>query len=379
MSTQETKLRAIANAIRTKEGSSSPIVANTFAERILALETVGPSSGLYRINLMPSNASGGAVHGGGIASKNMTVKVNALINDGYYFDGWTESGEKISEEKEIMFLVQKDRNLVANIFEIQHELGVDWFSTTMPVSGSWNAVIYGNGKFVAIAGGGSNKAAYSTDGVNWTAATLPASDYWQSVAYGNGRFVTVASPVSSAGSTKRAAYSTDGVNWTATTLPISDYWKSVAYGNGRFVAVTHPPLSTTSKNAAYSTDGINWTASTMPFSSKWAVTYGNGKFIAVVFNNSNQSAYSTDGINWIHVTNLPVYGSWGAVTYGGGKFVALSYKSDNAIHSVDGINWEVAKLPYSVYWYSVAYGGGKFVAVGNGEKAAYSKGGSAAA
>ena len=39
MSTQSEKLTAIANAIREKEGSSSPIVANDFPARILAIET----------------------------------------------------------------------------------------------------------------------------------------------------------------------------------------------------------------------------------------------------------------------------------------------------------------------------------------------------
>lgn len=42
MSTQETKLTAIANAIRTKESSVNPIVANDFATRILALPSPVP-------------------------------------------------------------------------------------------------------------------------------------------------------------------------------------------------------------------------------------------------------------------------------------------------------------------------------------------------
>ena len=49
-------------------------------------------------------------------------------------------------------------------------------------------------------GNGSNTAAYSTDGITWTAATLPSSGSWSSVTYGNGRFVAVAS------NTDKAAY-----------------------------------------------------------------------------------------------------------------------------------------------------------------------------
>lgn len=43
MSTQETYLQEIANAIRTKEGSSEAIPANTFANRILNI-TTGPDT-----------------------------------------------------------------------------------------------------------------------------------------------------------------------------------------------------------------------------------------------------------------------------------------------------------------------------------------------
>lgn len=39
MSTQETNLKAIADAIRTKEGSTDTIPANTFAQRILGIQT----------------------------------------------------------------------------------------------------------------------------------------------------------------------------------------------------------------------------------------------------------------------------------------------------------------------------------------------------
>lgn len=44
MSTQEDKLKAIADAIREKEGSTGPIPANDFAERIRSLK--GGSGGM---------------------------------------------------------------------------------------------------------------------------------------------------------------------------------------------------------------------------------------------------------------------------------------------------------------------------------------------
>jgi len=278
MSTQETKLQTIANAIRAKEGSSALIQANDFAARILALQTVGGSSDLCRINLLSTDVNGGTVHGGGIASKNMSVNVSVTVNDGYYFEGWTENGEYVSTDDYMSFLVQRDRNLIANVFEIQYSLGVDWFSANMQTTSTWMTITYGGGKFVAVANNKS-RAAYSTDGINWTDTTLPFSAPWYVVTYGGGKFVAVANG-------DKVVYSVDGINWESATLPYSLVWYAVAYGGGKFVAT-----SGTAK-AAYSTDGINWTATVMPSSASWqAVAYGDRKFVAISYN-GNFVAYS---------------------------------------------------------------------------------------
>jgi hypothetical protein len=160
------------------------------------------------------------------------------------------------------------------------------------------------GKFVAIANG--NTGAYSTDGITWTETTLPSSASWNAIAYGNGKFVAIGYD------SDKAAYSTDGITWTATTLPndvlATTFWNSVVYGNGKFVAVI-----TDGDKAAYSTNGTTWTAATMPSSDYWfKVVYGNGKFVAI----SNKAAYSTDGITWT-ATTMPSSASWEGIAYGG--------------------------------------------------------------
>ena len=241
--------------------------------------------------------------------------------------------------------------------------GINWTASTLPYS-RWYSVTYGNGKFVAVTYS-SNAVAYSTDGITWTASTLPSSADWKSVTYGDGKFVAVASDSSN------AAYSTDGITWTANTLPSSTYWNSVTYGDGKFVAVSE---GSSTNNAAYSTDGITWTSSTLPSSTTYwqSATYGDGKFVAVA-RNSNAVAYSTDGINWTAST-LPSSTDW-RVTYGNGKFVAVTYNNSNvAAYSTDGINWTASTLPENNYWGSVTYGNGKFVAIVgyNSNKAAYS-------
>ena len=157
--------------------------------------------------------------------------------------------------------------------------------------------------------------------------------------------------------------------WTASTMPSSTDWQSVTYGDGKFVAI----VQNTDKSA-YSTDGVNWIISALPSligGHGQSVTYGDGKFV-VVANSSDKSAYSTDGINWTAST-LPTSTYWESVTYGNGKFVAVATSSDKAAYSTDGINWTISALPSSAGWISVTYGNGKFVAVAfNSDKSAYS-------
>lgn len=236
--------------------------------------------------------------------------------------------------------------------------GITWTEMLMPASRDWKSVTYGNDKFVAVASGIAN-GAYSTDGINWTEMTLPASQSWISVTYGDGKYVAVASSTSDKG-----AYSTDGINWTTMSMPTSQSWQSVTYGDGKFVAVAY-----NSKKGAYSTDGITWTEMTLPAGHNWRITYGNDKFVAVAVD-WQDGAYSTDGITWTKMF-LPESKFWSSVTYGDGKFVAVSSDSNKVAYSTDGINWTGMSMPVGHNGVSVAYGDGKFVAVNSGANGVY--------
>ena len=236
LSIQETRLKAIADAIREKDGTTAPIPAADFPARILALSAA--PEGLHTITVEASDPDGGTVSGGGMASDGMVLTVEATAGDGYEFSGWQEGGTTVSPNTTYTFTATMDRTLVAAFEVPQYVAGRDWWAVTLPSSSGWQSVTYGDGKFVAV---GSNKAAYSTNGATWTASTLPSSANWLSGTYGDGKFVAVTI------NSDQAAYSTNGTTWTAVTLPSSSDWRSVTYGDGKFVAVAY-----NSDQAAYS-------------------------------------------------------------------------------------------------------------------------------
>jgi len=142
-------------------------------------------------------------------------------------------------------------------------------------TGSWTAITYGAGTFLAINGGGGNKTAWCTGNPqSWTAGgNLPASGNWTSVAYGNGRFVAIQS-----GSAVTAISTDFGVTWVSSQanafsaqLPSSQTWTRIKYGQGLFMAI-----ASSTAVCATSPDGINWTVRAMQSSSNWlALAFGN--------------------------------------------------------------------------------------------------------
>jgi len=229
------------------------------------------------------------------------------------------------------------------------------------INAPWQAICYGDGLFVAIAGGviASDVFATSTNGITWTQRTAPVSAQWISVCYGNGLFVAVAGNTATS---NVFATSTDGITWTQRTAPVSTQWISVCYGNGVFVAVAF-----NSTVIATSPDGITWTQRTAPVSVQWySICYGNGLFVAVA--TAAVIATSPDGITWTQRT-APVSSNWRSVCYGNGLFVAIAHNSANAMTSFDGIMWTQRTLPLSSYWRSVCYGNGLFVAITGGATA----------
>jgi len=225
----------------------------------------------------------------------------------------------------------------------------------LPTSGTWTGVAHGLiddgstiakvSRFVAVRSG-SAEAAYSDDGgTTWTTSNLPVSAAWVGVVYGAGRYLAVASD------SQTVAISVDGQIWDITgTLGATGY-TALAYGKGTFVVTKAGDTGAT----RYSTNnGIAWTAANLPANSTWVdVGYGRNTFVAVA-SDSNSGAVSADGQTWIAMTIGSADGSsvggYQKVGYGQGVFVVTAYNAgaedySYVARSENGIYWTIQGLP----------------------------------
>ena len=235
--------------------------------------------------------------------------------------------------------------------------GSTW--TDYPVStGSWQSVAYGNGHFVALSSTNANpEELISTNGHNWTPASGPTGP-WTALTFGEGRFVAV----SSAGQIET---STNGTQWTQAWHHSNYDFTSVAFGNGHFVAT-----DTALGAVAISTNGVVWSR-LFPAShtvTKWgAVVYGEGEFVTFDGSNSGYFATSVYGNVWGLHQLSPAEAIVGA-TFGCGSFVGVgqsSVSTGNFISSTSGTAWSTTAVPIdqTSNWTAVGYGAHRFVAV----------------
>jgi hypothetical protein len=228
-----------------------------------------------------------------------------------------------------------------------------WNVATEPSpTGSWFAVGYGGGQWVAI--GHSADVAVSSDGATWTEYPVPAGS-WQSVAYGNGRFVAL----SSTNAVSEELVSANGDSWSATTGPAGP-WTALTFGGGRFVAVSSAGQIDTSANGTQWTEA--WHHRNYDFTS---VTYGNGHYVAADAA-LGAVAISSNGVNWSRLFPVPNTATkWGAVIYGEGEFVLLDASGTGDIAtSVYGNFWALQHLAPAEQIASATFGCGSFVGVG---------------
>lgn len=253
--------------------------------------------------------------------------------------------------------------VVAGVAPVSHAstAGATWEAQEAP-AGNWEAVTFGGGLFMAIDRFG-DRIMSSTDGSNWTASgDLPLTSNWADIAYGNGRFVAV-----SASNTNSSVVSTDGVTWSSGSPTLLRAY-AVTFGNGYFVAVSD-------LGSMRSADGITWEAvvsSPRPVDSWSSVAFGGSRFVAVGYDDNGvpYAMYSSDdATTWTSTGPLPgSYNYLESVAFGDGSFVAVSSAPDSVSNGVltspDGATWTARTSAADLDWTSVAYGDGSFVAVG---------------
>ncbi len=226
-----------------------------------------PPAGQYGSMNIPTriyinSASTGRVFGGGFTngrsffySDNGTdwTTLNTLPSDQY----WTHGVYLPHANRYIM--MSGDPAKLSNQAAYSDDGGQTWTAATLPYNGAWIYVEYNENILVATNSQG-NTAAYSTNnGATWTGITMPSNGTpntgWNQIAYGNGVFVAVAGGYDSS-LHRVVGYSENGINWTTKTISATDRnWGSISFGNGKFVLLVYNNSGTCF--GAHSTDGIH--------------------------------------------------------------------------------------------------------------------------
>jgi hypothetical protein len=315
----------------------------------------------------------GTNFGGNTPDNDLTITVTSTTDDSsnaisaFSIQGTASTGKWI--------VIGGADQLTGNYFAHSND-GVTWTEGNLPVFGEWIKVEAGNNRFVAVRqdSDSTNNIAYSLDGENWNQADAPGG-LWKDVVYGNGKFVAVAE------FDQDVAYSTDGITWSLTSIPdnpgdsTEDQWQGVAFGANKFVAVSGSGAS------AVSTDGITWTrhdgslggdSTTGDIYDYAGVAFGNNRFVTIPKNGTTAS-YSFDGETWYASTINSEDGStafnWQDITYAQGVFVAVGDTGSRVIGadatsgptnyyatSEDGILWTGRTFSDTTNWKAVAHG-----------------------
>jgi hypothetical protein len=210
-----------------------------------------------------------------------------------------------------------------------------------PQGNALTAIAFGNGRFVAVGGGGV--VLNSTSGTNW-AVTHLTHFLLNGVSFGNGVFVIA----SRSGTIYSSA---DGLTWTVRAPPISaDSWDySVSFVNGRFVV--------NGQDIRSSLDGIEWTSHGVSPASSRPVAFGAGRYLIPVY---GYNVTSTNFNDWTpQVLGNNSYELVSAA-YGNGVFVINNWQELYTSPNGTGISNRYS-VPYAV---SVAFLNGRFFSVG---------------
>lgn len=211
--------------------------------------------------------------------------------------------------------------VVADAFRLYSStLGFVW-DLRATLGGVLHAVIFANGKFVAVGTQGAfGISTTSADGITWSVpgGPMPGTAYFR-VVFGALLFVSIKSTQISSSSTGESNA------WTLRYTSGIDSLQDIAFGNGIFVVASETSIHT-------STDGISWTRTVLPITaglSLKAVSFADGEFVLsgqASSAGSKKSFNSPDGLNWTELRDWSAAGDYeilSGVSLGNDHFLAV--------------------------------------------------------
>jgi hypothetical protein len=241
-------------------------------------------------------------------------------------------------------------------FVLQSPDGINWTQGVSPFP-DVRAITYAGDRFIAI---DPDYAYYSFDGISWTPVSLPSTGFYDSLTYGNGLVVASGTYFS----VPITIYSNNkGLIWNTGTITAPSNANSayVAYGNGKFV------IATNQSEVFYSTDAETWTTVNVPdIFSTIAIVFGNGLFVTANYQ-QDYVLSSSDGITWQKSQTGVIQNPWSTIVYGNSVFTIFSYYSSPVLLiSQDALNWLNPVTIKSTnliktQWNFVQYGNGTYV------------------
>ena len=353
--------------------STNPVKSGTNNETVSATFAAG-LSGSPTIGITASGGSTITAPGTAMTAPSMGTWANATNPEA---DNWTGVASNGAGTWVAVANVGTSRLAVST------NDGATWsvVSNAFAAAHSLYSVVYSSDKNIWVVVATDGATMWSTNptvGSSWTAGTgAPAGD-WYSVVYGVaggngvGYFVAVGDSYAS------LMYSTDGKAWTSVTPTAASVgWDSIAFGNGYFVATSRYDTSNTKQvlytnNPTISTAGAGgWSASAGlgATNNSWrAVTFGNGRFVAVANAGTatNRVMYSdNNGATWTNPAPTVAANYWDAIAYGSGYFMAANRtgSTTGTMYSKDGITWTALAASNANQCYGLNYGNGVFVGV----------------
>jgi len=214
------------------------------------------------------------------------------------------------------------------------------------VNKTWTSVVFGSGRFVAVANTGTDRMMTSTDGITWTTVTASAGGYtdgaFTSIAHNGTVFAVVQSGVA----TNAVFHSTTGTSgYTGTNAATVQAWNSIAYNGTAWVIVASDGATTAQVNRnANATPTGAWTAATTGVTGTWQSVINRGALFVAVANSgaSNRAMISVNsGVDWTAQNGIPLV-AWKNLASNDTNVVAVGQdgaQNTRIAFSADGITW----------------------------------------